>query len=250
MQKGLIDAKKSVFPEAKYKYCVRHIEANWCKRWRSGQAKKLMWWCAWATYVEDFEDQLRKLGDIDEEAAKDLLKYKPQTWCRAYFDTQCKNIMVDNNFTESFNAWILEARHMPIIKMLEEIRLKVMRRLVSNEAKVRSWKGDFSPPCMKLYNVYRAIAHGCKVEFNGDFGYEGTEGDDRHTINLKDKRCTCRAWDLSGIPCPHAIKAMLYDKVEPGTQIHWYYCKEAYLLTYKNKIQPIMGVKFWKVDPA
>ncbi|KAH0683984.1 hypothetical protein KY289_021736 [Solanum tuberosum] len=212
MQKGLIDAKKSVFPEAKYRYCVRHIEANWCKRWRSGQAKKLMWWCAWATYVEDFEDQLRKLGDIDEKAVKDLMKYKPQTWCRAYFDTQCKNIMVDNNFTESFNAWILEARHMPIIKMLEEIRLKVMRRLVSNEAKVRSWKREFSPPCIKLYNVYRAIAHGCKVEFNGDFGYEVTEGDDRHTINLKDKRCTCRAWDLSGIPSPHAIKAMLYDK--------------------------------------
>ncbi|KAH0722920.1 hypothetical protein KY290_005547 [Solanum tuberosum] len=87
-----------------------------------------------------------------------------------------------------------------------------MRRLVSNEAKVRSWKGDFSPPYMKLYNVYREIAHGCKVEFNGDFSYEVTEGDDRHTINLKDKRCTCRAWDLSGIPSLHAIKAMLYDK--------------------------------------
>ncbi|KAH0642143.1 hypothetical protein KY290_033745 [Solanum tuberosum] len=42
MQKGLIDAKKSVFPEAKYKYCVRHIEANWCKKKRSGQSKKLM----------------------------------------------------------------------------------------------------------------------------------------------------------------------------------------------------------------
>ncbi|KAG5627789.1 hypothetical protein H5410_013007 [Solanum commersonii] len=87
---------------------------------RSRQAKKLMWWCAWATNVEDFEVQLRKLGDIDEEAAKDLLKYNPQTWCRAYFDTQCKNIMVDNNFTESFNAWILKARHMPIIKMLKK----------------------------------------------------------------------------------------------------------------------------------
>ncbi|KAG5604720.1 hypothetical protein H5410_026212 [Solanum commersonii] len=40
----------------------------------------------------------------------------------AYFDTQCKNTMVDNNFTESFNAWILEARGMPNIKILEEIK--------------------------------------------------------------------------------------------------------------------------------
>ncbi|KAG5568369.1 hypothetical protein H5410_064612 [Solanum commersonii] len=123
--------------------------------------------------------------------------------------------MVDNNFIESFNAWILEARHMPIIKMLEEIRVKVMRRLVSNEA---------------------------KVEFNGDFGYEVTKGDNRHTINLKDKRCTCRSWDLSGIPMLSRPCCMI--RVEPGTQIHWYYCKEAYLLTYKNKIQPIRKFKF------
>ena len=48
---------------------------------------------------------------------------------RAYFGTQCKNMMVDNNFTESFNAWILDARANPIIKMLEEIRVQVMRLL-------------------------------------------------------------------------------------------------------------------------
>lgn len=66
---------------------------------------------------------------------------------------------------------------------------------------------------MKLYNNYTAIAHGCMVKFNGDFGYEVTEGDDRHTINLKDKRCTCRAWGLSGISSHHAINAKLHDKV-------------------------------------
>lgn len=179
--------------------------------WRSGQAKKLMWWCVWATYVEDFEDQLRKLGDIDEEAPKDLVKYTPQTWCSTYFDTLCKSIMVDNNFIESFNAWIFEERNIPVIKMLEEIRLKIMKRFFFNEAK--NWKGDFSTPCMKLYNAYRAVAHGYEVYFNSDIGYEFTEGDDRHTINMKNKRCTCRDWDLSGIPRPHAIKAMLYDKV-------------------------------------
>lgn len=40
-----------------------------------------------STYEEDFKDKLRKLGDNNEEAAKDLLKYSPQTWCKAYFDT-------------------------------------------------------------------------------------------------------------------------------------------------------------------
>ncbi|KAG5572686.1 hypothetical protein H5410_062452 [Solanum commersonii] len=44
----------------------------------------------------------------------------PNAWCRAYFDTVCKNYEVVNNFTESVNNWILEARGKPIIKMLEE----------------------------------------------------------------------------------------------------------------------------------
>ncbi|XP_009589123.1 uncharacterized protein [Nicotiana tomentosiformis] len=196
---------------------------------------------------------LKKMGELceddDASAAKDLLHYPPQSWCRAYFDTQCKNIMVDNNFTESFNEWILEARHMPIIKMLEEIRIKVMNLLAINEDKIRKWNGDFSPSALMLYNDYMAICHYCKVEFNGDFRYEITEGDDRHIVDLEHKKCTCRLWQLFGIPCPHAIKATIYDRGDPKLQIHWYYSKEAYSLTYKHKFQPVRGIKFWKIDP-
>ncbi|XP_049397856.1 uncharacterized protein LOC125861965 [Solanum stenotomum] len=212
--------------------------------------KKLMWWCAWSTYDEEFKDQLNKLGKLDADVAKDLISKPPRAWCRTYFDTQCKNTMVDNNFTESFNAWILEARSMPIIKMLEEIRIKVMTRLAENEDKIRHWKTEYSPQCMKLYNDYRAIAYGCTMNFNGDYGYEVSEGDDRHTMNLEHIRCTCRLWDLSGIPCPHAINAFMHQKVVPETQIHWFYSKEAYLLTYKHKIQLVRGIQFWNVDPA
>lgn len=96
---------------------------------------------------------------------------------------------------------------------------------------------------MKLYNDYRSIAHGCKLNFNGDYGYEITEGGDKHTVNLEQNRCTCRLWNLSGIHFPHAIMAMLHIKIEPVTKIHWWYSKGAYLLTYKQKIQPVRGGK-------
>lgn len=66
------------------------------------------------------------IGSLDKTAAEDLLKYPPNAWCRAYFDTVCKNYKVVNNFTESVHKWISEARGKPIIKMLEEIRTKVI----------------------------------------------------------------------------------------------------------------------------
>ncbi|XP_070024680.1 uncharacterized protein [Nicotiana sylvestris] len=87
MQKGLIDAVSTVLPNANHRWCVRHIEANWSKKWRGLELKKLLWWCAWSTYEEEFTDHLKSMGDVTEEVAKTLVGYTPQNWCRAYFDT-------------------------------------------------------------------------------------------------------------------------------------------------------------------
>nr|XP_009779792.1 PREDICTED: uncharacterized protein LOC104228936 [Nicotiana sylvestris] len=164
--------------------------------------------------IEDFKDQLSKLGQLKEATVTDLLKYPPQSWCRAYFDTVCKNQGVDNNFTESFNSWILEARYKPIIKMLEDIRLKVMNQLRKHEDEVRTWKTKYSPQSMKLYTDYLKIAHSIEVDFNGDDGFEIVEGED------------------------------------PLKEMHWWYSKEAFLLTYKHKLQLVPAEKFWKLDPS
>lgn len=124
---------------------------------------------------------MKKIEEMDENAVKDLLYYPAQSWCRSFFDTVCKNMTVDNNFTELFNAWILDARYKAIIKMLDGIRMKVMEMLREHEDKVKSWTTDFSPYAMKLYKSYLRIAHKCVVHFNGDWGYEISEGPDKHS---------------------------------------------------------------------
>ncbi|XP_070035029.1 uncharacterized protein [Nicotiana tomentosiformis] len=140
---GMIDSISGVLPEAHPRFCVRHTEANWCKRWGSGEYKKYLWWAAWSTYEEDFQDQLNSMRQVDDDGKaviEDLLKYPPTCWNRSFFDTTCKNQSVDNNLTRSFNAWILQVRHKPIIKMLKEIRIKVMNMLTDNEAEW--WGGE------------------------------------------------------------------------------------------------------------
>lgn len=115
--------------------------------------KKLLWWAAWSTYEEDFTDELNALGEFSKEAAKDLVKFPPERWCGAYLDTVCTSHMVDNNFTKSFNSWILEPRGKPILKMLEEIQVKIMNRLRKKEDEGRTWKDKYTPTCMKLYTL-------------------------------------------------------------------------------------------------
>ncbi|KAH0736875.1 hypothetical protein KY285_012582 [Solanum tuberosum] len=103
---------------------------------------------------------------------------------------------------------------------------------------------------MKRFRVFQLLDPGSKsVDFNGDLGYEVSEGEDRHTVNLVEKKCTCKSWQLTGISCPHAIKAMLYQKIEPKNEINWWYSKEAYLMTYRAKLMPVRGEQFWNVLP-
>ncbi|KAK6777313.1 hypothetical protein RDI58_024030 [Solanum bulbocastanum] len=159
MQKGLLQAVRTILPEAHKRYCARHIEANWCKRWGKGELKKLLQWAAWSSFTEEFEDQLQEIKKVDEDAGQDLIDmYPSKKWCRVYLDTVCKNQIVDNNFIESFNAWILEARYKPIIEILEGIRVKIIERLATKEVVVRKLKDDgFSPKSELLFIEYLKI---------------------------------------------------------------------------------------------
>ncbi|KAM3355750.1 hypothetical protein P3S68_022463 [Capsicum galapagoense] len=244
MQKGLIDVVGQLFPKAHHRWCVGHKEANWAKTWRGGELKKLMWWSAWSIYTEKFEDQLKNMGSASEKAVKYLLWYPPKHWCRAYFDTVWKNFTCENNFIESFNEWILEVRAKPIIKMLEDIRIKVMGRLTDLEEEGEKWTEKFCPYAMELYSDFKIIAHSYHVQAHGDLRYEVVEGTDRHVVSLASKRCICRTWDLTGIPCPHAIKALEHDKQEPENEIHRWYSKQTYMSLYQHKIQLVRGEKF------
>ncbi|KAK6798538.1 hypothetical protein RDI58_006241 [Solanum bulbocastanum] len=135
------------------------------------------------------------------------------------------------------------------VDLLEFIQ-QVMNRLKDLEEEGKKWTRDFSPYVIDLYKDYKIIAHGCHVQSSGDLGYEVAEGVDRHVVSLVRKKCTCRTWDLTGIPCPHAIKALEHDKKEPLNEMNWWYSKEAYMLVYQHKIQPVRGEKFWKVYPS
>ncbi|XP_016469655.1 uncharacterized protein LOC107791995 [Nicotiana tabacum] len=186
------DMQKAVVPDAHHRYYVRHIETNWCRRCGAGDLrKKYLWWCAWSSYEEDFKDQLKNLGEIDKEAVEDLLRFPPQSWCRAYFDTVCKNQQVDNN--ESLHSWILDVMHKPIIRILEDIRVKVMNMLREHEGDVMTWTENVSPHTMQLYYQFLNSAQKGIVDSNRQDGYEVNEGTfEKHRVHILLKKCTCR----------------------------------------------------------
>ena len=86
----------------------------------------------------------------------------------------------------------------------------------------------------------------CDIIWNGDVGFEVQDGPYGHTIDLRKETCTCRSWQLKGIPCAHAICALQHRNLEPTNFIAKWYHKETYLKTYSHFIQPIPGMRIWQ----
>ena len=68
-----------------------------------------------------------------------------------------------------------------------------MNRIKDQKAAAERWFNEYSPSCMEMYQQNNKNSVGCRVEFNGDVGYEIGEGSDKHTVFIDKQLCTCRA---------------------------------------------------------
>ncbi|GAV90518.1 SWIM domain-containing protein [Cephalotus follicularis] len=61
---------------------------------------------------------------------------------------------------------------------------------------------------------------------------------------MKNLSCSCRVWDLNGIPCPHAICAIQHNGDAVDFIAHWYK-KTTYMKTYEETLKPVKSSKYW-----
>ncbi|XP_057789665.1 uncharacterized protein LOC131006527 [Salvia miltiorrhiza] len=155
--------------------------------------------------------------------------------------------MVDNNCSESFNSNIVDARHKPIVSMLEDIRLMCMKRITDRKSALLTWKGEWAPNVVRFFDQNKSDSIKCHVVWNGEYGYEVSEGEDRHNVFVDTKKCTCRVWELTGVPCCHTIVVFHFSSIDLMTVISQCYYKEVYAKAYEHVIHHVPGVKFWNV---
>ena len=68
-------------------------------------------------------------------------------------------------------------------------------------------------------------------------------------VDIKKRTCTCRKWDLKGIPCCHAIALISYLYKDVESFVDESYTKAAYTRAYIGIIAPCIGEHHWpKID--
>ena len=80
---------------------------------------------------------------------------------------------------------------------------------------------------------------------SGKFVYEVDNERERHVVDLVNRTCSCRVWDLTGIPCRHGVAVIFVNREKPEDYTHPCYYKNAYVETYKTPIPPMLGQFEW-----
>ncbi|XP_029153245.1 uncharacterized protein [Arachis hypogaea] len=148
--------------------------------------------------------------------------------------------------SESFNAVIVEAREKPIVTMLEDSRVYIMTRWAANRARIQVYQGNIM--LMILKKLEKRVKHSrdWRPFWSAASKYEVMCGLDKFVVDLAASECSYRRWQMSGLPCPHAISCITFKGLDLESFVDDHYKKDAYLRCYQEVIHPLNGPNLWE----
>lgn len=190
---------------------------------------------------------MEKMKTLNLKAFQWLEKMAPNTWVRAFFSTYSKCDILLNNSCEVFNNYILEAREMPILSMLEQVKNQLMTRYFSKEKEVgEAWQGPICPKIRKKVQKISEWANTCFPMPAGQGIFQVQDRDYQFVVNIQNRTCDCRRWDLTGIPCSHAVSCLRHERISTESMVHDCYSSERFLMAYGPKIMPCKDKSMWE----
>ena len=186
-QKGLIPTVQQVFPEAEHRFCVRHLYQNFQMHFKGENLKNQLWACARSSTVRKWNMNMEAMKVLDKDAYEWLEQMPPNTWVRALFSEYPKCDILLNNNCEVFNKYILEARELPILSMLQRIKGQLMTRHYNKQKEMlEQWStsGIVCPKIRKKLLKNAEFANTCYAVPAGQGVFEVESGDFHYIIDI------------------------------------------------------------------
>ncbi|CAI9267628.1 unnamed protein product [Lactuca saligna] len=241
-RRGLVKAVKERVPAAEHRQCARNIYANFKKRFKGEQYRKLFWAAAASTTQPKFEAEMNYIKTIDPLAYEHLMERDPKSWCRAFFEVDRACDAYENDISESFNSVVDLARKRPLLTMLEEIRIYAMERMYRMLLEGQSWGNLKICPSIRLkISKLKKQQRFWGVIISGVQKYEVRIGNDGYAVDLNNNTCGCRSWQVSGIPCVHAVATISYLNRNAEDYVAPWFHTTMFLTCYNHTINPLNG---------
>ncbi|XVF62348.1 hypothetical protein PTKIN_Ptkin09bG0000400 [Pterospermum kingtungense] len=246
-QNGLKRALADVFDKCYHSYCLRHL-AEKLNRDLKGQfsheARRFMvndfYAAAYAPRLEDFQRSAENIKGISPEAYNWVIQSEPEHWANAFFGGARYN-HVTSNFGQQFYSWVSEAHEFPITQMIDVLRGKMMESFYKRRVDSSRWMTKLTPSNEEKLQKETVMARSLQVLLTHGSIFE-VRGESVDVVNIDHWDCSCKGWQLTGLPCCHAIAVFDCIGRSPYDYCSRYFTTESFRLTYAESIHPVPNV--------
>ncbi|KAL5757734.1 hypothetical protein ACOSP7_020345 [Xanthoceras sorbifolium] len=153
--------------------------------------------------------------------------------------------------TESFNSMLGDHRAKTFLQLLEFIRRMVMKRFQKRKEECLGWKIEIPPSVSKKILMASKNSRILRMLSAGNGEYELLDERRAYVVKINQATCECGGWQVSGIPCCHAMAAISHYAGRDGVTrriveyVHPKLTKTAFSHTYSTMIHPIPDICVW-----
>ncbi|XP_024014435.1 uncharacterized protein LOC112088397 [Eutrema salsugineum] len=234
--KSIGNAIGKVYPLASRGICTYHLHKNIMVKFRGAETFKLVKKAATAYRLLEFNALFAQIQEANPALHAYLVKADICMWSRVHFQGDRYNFTT-SNIAESLNKVLSAARGKPIVRLVDDIRSLLTRWFAKRRVNANNMATTLTTGVLlqearvedaKLLPVQEIDQHRAEVL--------GTTS--AHVVNLTEKTCTCRRFDLDKIPCVHAIAAADRRKLSPISLCHHYYHTSYLQQAYAVSVMP------------
>lgn len=269
-EKGLRESIAEIFQneDVYHAYCLRYLSEQLLRDLNgqySHEVKKLMVEdlrsAAHASMPEGFQRHVESIKSISVEAYNWVMQSEPVHWANAFFQGARYNHMT-SDFGEQFYSWVSDAHELPITRMVDAIRNRIMELIYSRHTQSLEWLTPTLTPSMderirltpsmeeRLEQESLKIRTPPQVLILASNRFE-FRGDTVETVDVENCDCSCRGWRLTGLPCFHAIAVIGCLNRELRDYCSRYFTIDSYRITYSQSVNPITSIDdTWQKDTS
>ncbi|XP_048596379.1 uncharacterized protein LOC125578126 [Brassica napus] len=234
---SISSALEDVYPLSHHGICRIHLLRNITPTYAKTGLLPLVESAADAYTCHEFWLIFKDIKDKCPELAKYLEESDFRKWARSYAPANRYNIMT-TNIAESLNSMLKMPRELPIISLLETIRLTMTTWFFERREAAAKHKHLVTPKVVQklvsrlgaamLLNVYQVD----RSEF------EVKDETMKFVVDLEKRHCTCNVFDIDKIPCIHAIAAAKHIKRDENRFVDASHLTETWAKAYAESIHP------------
>ncbi|XP_060183238.1 uncharacterized protein LOC132613214 [Lycium barbarum] len=235
------NASAAVYPGLPHYACIWHLWNNLIKQCHRNkeQMRKLYYAMAKAYTLQEFNECMGRVTKIDRKLRRYYFEIGYHKWTRIHATVK-RTWTQTSNIAESINNATVNARELPVAKLLDFMRELVERWNATHNEEAKNTFTD-------LTKKYQEIINKNGVRASTEFLHTVIDGVRRFTVCLRARTCTCGRFQLDEIPCGHAMAVIVYRHQHGAEYTSAYYSNKNFLDTYAIPVVPLPCESTWDI---